>query len=106
MGVRFGSDYTPGEGIRMSPNIDDPSLPSPMKERYQVVDASGAVSTRLPCNDMKVADTVTCDNFVAYCTGPNDRITLTVQGAGSVFLIDQTCKDFFANDEDWNALQA
>lgn len=78
MSVRFASDYTPDEGLRIQPNIDDPAFPSPMKERYQVKDPSGAVNTRLPCNDMKVADTVKCENFVAYCTGPDDRITLTV----------------------------
>lgn len=76
-----------------------------MKERYQIVDAAGIAATRLPCNDMKVADTVTCTDFVAHCTGPDDRITLAIQGAGDVFYLDQRCSDFFAKDADWGQLQ-
>jgi len=76
--LRFASDYTSNEGLRLTPNIADPLLPSPMKERYQVVGAGGQTVTRLPCNDMKVADTVKCENFVAHCTGPDDKITLAI----------------------------
>jgi hypothetical protein len=63
-------------------------MPSPLKERYQVTDAGGKTVTRLPCNDMKVADTVKCTDFVAHCTGPDDRITLAIQGAGDIFFLD------------------
>ena len=74
-----------------------------MKDRYQALDASG---TRLPCNDMKVADTVVCKDYVAHCTGPDDKITLAIQGAGDIFYLDQKCSDFFAADEDWVKLQS
>jgi hypothetical protein len=55
---------------------------------------------------MKVADTIACSNYEVYCTGPNDRITLSVQGKGDLYLLDQRCRDFFKNDQDWDALQA
>ena len=76
--IRFSSDYTPHEGLRIMPNIEDPALPQPMKDRYQVQDGSGNVVTRLPCNDMKVADTVNCSEFTTHCTGPDDMITLAI----------------------------
>ena len=32
--LRYYSDYTPHDGLRITPNMNDPALPSPMKERY------------------------------------------------------------------------
>jgi len=55
---------------------------------------------------MKVADTVVCTGYVAHCTGPDDRITLAIQGAGDIFYLDQKCKEFFSADEDWTQLQS
>lgn len=92
--IRFASDYTPHEGLRMQPDIHNPNLPSPMKERYQIQE-NGQTVTRLPCNDMKVADSVVCTGFTTHCTGPDDKITLAVQGAGDMFYLDRTCRDFF-----------
>ena len=36
----------------------------------------------LPCEDMKVADTVQCEDFTAHCTTPEDTIKMTIQGTG------------------------
>jgi hypothetical protein len=33
-------------------------MPSPLKERYQTPNGAGGWNTRLPCDDMKVADTI------------------------------------------------
>jgi hypothetical protein len=52
--TRFVSDYTDQEAIRLSPEIYSSSMPSPIRERYQMVDGV----TRLPCDDRKVADTL------------------------------------------------
>ena len=55
IGVRFGSSETPYEAIRMQPDIHDPNLPEPFKERYH---AEGGI--RLPCNDVMIADSIRC----------------------------------------------
>ena len=80
--MKFSSDYTPHDGIRITPNINSNELPSPFKERYQVNNQGGEITTKLPCDDLKVADTVQCETFVAHCTDPNDKIYLTIQGSG------------------------
>jgi hypothetical protein len=54
---------------------------------------------------MKVADTISCQNYEVYCFGPNDRITLSIQAKGEIYLLDQSCSAFFQRDQDWNALQ-
>lgn len=53
--VRFVTDYTDQEALRIQPEIHSPDMPSPLKERYQV---DGVV--RLPCDDQKVADSIIC----------------------------------------------
>jgi len=70
-------------------------MPSPLKERYQVEDAAGNISIRMPCDDMKVADTLVCENFDVYCTDPNDMVVFSVNGGGDLFLIQNTCAEFF-----------
>jgi len=60
--------------MRFMPEIYDADMPSPMKERYTLSNGE----TRLPCDDRKVADTITCEDYVVYCTDPNDRIYLSV----------------------------
>lgn len=62
----FQSSYTEQDSVRMMPEIYSTSMPSPIKERYQI---DGV--TRLPCDDRKVADTISCKNFFVYCTDPN-----------------------------------
>ena len=44
-------------------------MPSPLRERYQIEDSNepNGFYVRLPCNDMKVADTILCEDFSAYC---------------------------------------
>ena len=49
------------------PAIDDPANPAPIVDRYQLANGS----TRLPCDDMKVADTMVCNDYVVYCTDPD-----------------------------------
>jgi len=71
VGIKFGSEVTPFEGIRLQPDIHSSALPSPMKERYQT--PSGV---RLPCNDMKISDSMVCQDTYIYCTDPNDDIKM------------------------------
>jgi len=61
-------------------------MPSPIRERYQIDGVD-----RLPCDDRKVADTLSCVDFEVYCMSPFQRFNLTVQGAGDVYRIDTTC---------------
>lgn len=61
----FTSDYTEQDSVRIMPEIYSPQMPSPIKERYQIEGV-----TRLPCDDRKVADTITCEGFYVYCTDP------------------------------------
>jgi len=96
--ARFVTDYTDQEAIRLSPEIYSPNMPSPLKERYQ--NAGGTVA-RLPCDDRKVADTIACNNYVVHCIDPNDRILFSIQGAGDIYVIDQTCREFMANYQNW-----
>lgn len=60
----FKSSYTEQDAVRIMPEIYDPAMPTPIKERYQF---DGGV-TRLPCDDRKVADTIQCNDFYVYCT--------------------------------------
>jgi len=95
--LKFTSEDTYNHGLRITPDVESSQLPEPFKSRYQVPGPQGT-TVNLPCNDMKIADTIQCTNYEVYCTGPNDRITLSVQGKGEMFLLDQNCKDFFAPD--------
>lgn len=70
--TRFVSGSTDQEAIRIMPEIYDPLMPSPIKERYQKPEG------RLPCDDQKVADTIICNDYVVHCTDPNDRIMFNV----------------------------
>ena len=88
--ARFVTDYTDQEALRIQPEIHDPAMPEPFKSRYQKTDG-----IYLPCDDMKVADSIVCKDFTAHCAEPEDRIIFTLQGAGDMFLIDKTCRDFF-----------
>ena len=49
---------------------------------------TGEIETRLPCDDMKVADTLKCENLMVFCTNPNDKIVFALQGSGDMFFID------------------
>jgi len=96
------TDYTDQEALRIQPEIHSPEMPEPLKGRYQ--EGNGVV--RLPCDDMKVADSVVCDDFISYCAEPDDKILFALQGAGDMFLIDTTCRDFLAPYTNWDNLQA
>ena len=51
--------------MRLQPNIYSDKMPSPLKERYQLpytINGKTEYRTRLPCDDMKVADTIVCKN--------------------------------------------
>jgi len=36
---------------------------------------------------MKVADTIVCDDYVAYCANPDDLVIFAIQGSGDILLI-------------------
>lgn len=72
-------------------------MPSPIRERYQL---SNGI-TRLPCDDRKVADTLSCTDYVVHCTDPNHRILFSVQGAGDIYVVDQTCSQFLSEYQNW-----
>jgi len=99
--VRFVTSYTDQEAQRLAPEIHSDKFPSPLKERYRV-GATGEV--RLPCDDMKVADTVVCTDYVAHCTGPNDRVMFSVQGSGDMYLLEQRCSEFLKGYVDWGKI--
>ena len=84
--ARFVTDYTDQEAYRLQPDIH--KLPSPLRERYHI----GGNVVRLPCDDMKVADSIVCDNYEVHCANPGDRIFFGLQGAGDLFMIDKTCE--------------
>lgn len=90
--IRFSSHYTNQDDVRIMPEIYSPNMPTPIKERYQV---DGV--TRLPCDDRKVADTIDCKNFYVFCTAPEQKINLAIQGAGEIYTIDETCDSFMRN---------
>lgn len=72
-------------------------MPTPIKERYQLQGV-----TRLPCDDRKVADTVACDDFYVYCTDVGQKLSVTIQGAGEILTIDQTCGEFMSQAANFN----
>ena len=50
-------------------------MPSHLKKMYQVQDPT---DDQKHCTDIKVADTVICDDLFIYCTSPDDIVSLTV----------------------------
>jgi len=99
--TRFITDSTDQEAIRIMPEIYDPLMPSPMKERYQTPNRNMA---RLPCDDRKVADTIVCTDYTVHCTDPNDRIMFNVQGSGEIYTIDKKCWEFMEEYQNWGEL--
>jgi hypothetical protein len=87
----FKTDYTEQDSVRIMPEIYDPSMPQPIKDRYQFQGV-----TRLPCDDRKVADALQCQGFFVYCTEPDQKIRLSIQGAGDLMNIESTCERFMA----------
>lgn len=79
--IRHVSSYTDHNSIRMMPDIESSKLPRPLKDRYQHTAAAGSF-TYLPCDDMKVADSITCKDFEINCADGNDRVVFSIQGAG------------------------
>lgn len=96
VGIRFGTDEQPYEAIRMQPDIEDPALPEPFRSRYR--SSSGV---RLPCNDVMIADSVTCKDTYIYCTDPEDSMKMKINGAGEIFTFDTKCKDLFQGSFNW-----
>jgi hypothetical protein len=80
------------------PEIYNPSMPSPIKERYYF-----GSDIRLPCDDRKVADHIQCEEYHVYCTDPEQMIDFSVQGSGEIFSIRTTCERFMMmSDERFN----
>ena len=50
--LKFTSEETYNHGLRITPDMSA-KLPSPFESRYRV-----AGKVELPCNDMKIADTI------------------------------------------------
>lgn len=97
VGIRFGSSESPYEAIRMQPDIHSDDLPEPFRTRYQT--DSG---TRLPCNDVMIADSLTCQDTIIYCTSADDEFKFSIQGAGDIYSFNQRCGDFLSNFN-WDA---
>lgn len=79
--VNFGSDFPEKcdnllcreksyEAFRMVPDIYSNALPEHMKKRYRT--KNGEV--RLPCNDVMIADSMSCSDVVIYCTKATDLV--------------------------------
>jgi len=100
VGIRFGTESQPFEAIRMQADIHSDKLPEPFKTRYQT--ASGV---RLPCNDVMIADGLTCEDTVVYCSSADQDMKMHIVGAGEIFTLNRKCKDFFADDFDWDKEQ-
>jgi len=79
------------------PEIHSPSMPEPLKSRYQADDGS----IRLPCDDMKVADSISCEKLFIYCADPMDKISFSIIGSGDMFAIETTCLEFTSHHVDW-----
>lgn len=103
--LKFTSAQSYNHGLRIAPDIQAGATSQPLPEHFRrrYIDGSKVV---LPCNDQKVADTVTCNDYVVFCFSPQDRITLSVQGKGNSYLVDQTCGEFLTGERDWNQVQA
>ena len=78
-------------------------MPEPMKSRYKIVEG-GKTYHRIPCDDVKVADTLVCTDLTAYCTKPDDKVMFSIQGSGEVYFMEETCADFFDGYQDWKKL--
>ena len=68
--ARFVTDYTDQEAYRLQPDIHASNFPAVLKERYHI----GDNVVRLPCDDMKVADSIVCKDYEVHCASPGDRI--------------------------------
>ena len=53
---------------------------------------------------MKVADSLVCDDMVAYCSKPDDVLMFSIQGSGEVYFMEETCADFLEGYQDWGQL--
>ena len=42
------------------------------------ITSENGFKVEIPCDDMKVADTMICSDFYVYCTTPDDIISLTL----------------------------
>lgn len=91
IGIRFGSEDQPYEAIRIQADIDSVDLPEPFKSRYQL---SPGVS-RLPCDDVMIADSMQCKDTVVYCTSSSQDMQIQIVGSGQIFSLNRKCKDFF-----------
>ena len=99
--VRFDSDQDQYFAHTVQADINSPGLPEPFRTRYQsphrasVLGDSGA---RLPCNDVMIADAMTCSNVGVWCKDENEDFTFTVHGAGELFTFRGRCGDFMKDN--------
>ena len=52
------------------------------------VTSADGFKVEIPCENMKVADSLICEDYFVYCTSPDDLITMQIQGSGDVFVIN------------------
>jgi len=76
--ISFMTNNYSNQAVMIQPDIYSPSLPSPLRERYHVSNPVNPdeYDVQIPCDNMKVADTLVCDDYFVYCTSPDDMITL------------------------------
>ena len=98
--IRFVTAHTKQEALRLQPDIHSSSFPAPLRERYHI----GNNVVRLPCDDMKVADSINCSRFEVTCAEKDDIVIFQIQGAGDMFTIEETCGNFLASqDFNWDS---
>jgi hypothetical protein len=98
VGINFGTSSTPSEQFRMQADINSPSLPEPFRSRYRGRDINnlptGMEQGRLPCNDVMIADSMTCQNLAIFCSSADDDFNFQVQGAGEIYRFNKKCSEF------------
>lgn len=94
--INLGSTGTAYARVVLAPNIHDPNLPEPFKSRYQT-----PTGNRIPCNDMKIADQLKCQDIFVYCTGPDDILKLVINAPGEMYTMEEKCSKLFSEKFNW-----
>jgi hypothetical protein len=90
VGINFGSKASPYEAFRMQPDIHSATLPEPFRTRYTGRDGQ----RRLPCDDVMIADSMTCRDTVIYCSSAEEEFQFSVSGSGEIFSFIKRSGDF------------
>ena len=98
--TRFSSSYTDQDEARFSPQTPSNDLPDNIRQRFTDDNLE-----RNECENLQIADSIQCSDYVVHCTDPNDRILFTIQGAREVYVIDKKCHEFMEDYIEWDRLQ-